>query len=40
MKIKIKTTTKTVTRRKSKYSPMPESNTCIVEPNLEALPLT
>ena len=32
VKIKTKTTTKTVTKCESKYSPMSEGNTCIAEP--------
>ena len=38
-KIKIKTTTTTRLKNELKYSPMPESNTCIAEPKLEELPL-
>ena len=37
-KIKVKTTI-TGLKNELKYSPMSESNTCIVEPNLEILPL-
>ena len=38
-KIKIKTTTATMLKNELKYSPMPGSDTCIAEPELEELPL-
>ena len=37
--IEIKTTTAAVIKNELKYFPMSEGNTCIVEPNLEVLPL-
>ena len=37
--IEIKTTTAAVIKNKLKYFPISEGNTCIVEPNLEVLPL-
>ena len=37
--IETKTTTTAVIKNKLKCFPMPEGNNCIVEPNLEVLPL-
>ena len=37
--MEIKTTTTTGSKNELEYSPMPESNTCIAEPNLKVLPL-
>ena len=37
--IEIKTTTTAVIKNELKYFPISEGNTCIAEPNLEALPL-
>ena len=38
-KIKLKTTTTTGLKNELKYCAISEGNTCIVEPNLEVLPL-